>query len=58
MFGIILASHYSLKKGTELFGEKANDATTKELQQIHDMGTYEAQDSSKLTKQETREALE
>ena len=52
IFGIILASHYSLKKGTELFGEKANDMTTKELQQIHDMGTCEAQDASKLTKQE------
>ena len=32
IFGIILASHYSLKKGVEQFGEKANNATTKELQ--------------------------
>ena len=54
IFGIILASHYSLKKATNLFGEKSNKATAKKLNQIRDMETYEAQDASKLTKQEKK----
>ena len=50
ILGLILASHFSLKKGMALFGERAEKATTKELQAIHDMGTYGFQDASKLSK--------
>ena len=44
--GGILVSHFSLKNSIELFGNRAEKTTTKELQQIHDMGTYEPQDAS------------
>ena len=37
--GVILALHFSLKKGVALSGEKAEIATTKELHQIHNMGS-------------------
>ena len=49
---VILALHFSLKKGIELFGDRAEKATTKELQTIHDMSTYEPQeqDALKLSK--------
>ena len=39
--GVIFAQHFSLKKGLELFGEKADPAVHKELEQIHKMDTYE-----------------
>ena len=55
--GIIMAHQYSLKKGLELFGEKAEDATLKELQQIHDMATYTPMDPKELTKEEKAKAL-
>ena len=53
-----MASHFPLKKGIALFGDKAGKAKTKELQAIHDMDIYEPLDASKLTRQETRDALE
>ena len=37
--GIIFAQHFSLKKGLELFGGKADAAVHKELTQIHKMDT-------------------
>eukprot|EP00957_Ditylum_brightwellii_P064289 4878750-Ditylum_brightwellii.AAC.1 len=36
LLGVNLAQHYNLKKGLELFGDRVEIATTKELQQIHD----------------------
>ena len=48
----------SVKKGIALFGNKAEKTTTEELQAIHDMGTYEPLDESKLTRDEKRNALE
>ena len=50
--GVILAQHFSLKKGITLFGNKAEQATTVELQAIRDMGTYEPLDVSKLSRDE------
>ena len=58
IMGVILAQHFSLKKGIALFGDKTEQATTAELQAIHDMGTYEPLDASKLTRDEKRDALE
>ena len=58
IMGVIMASHFPLKKGIALFGDKAGKATEKELQAIHDMGTYEPLDASKLTREEKRGALE
>ena len=37
MLGMILVQQYNLKKGLELFGDRDEAATTKELQQIHDL---------------------
>ena len=39
--GVIFDQHSSLKKGLELFGEKAEAAVHKKLTQIHKMDTYE-----------------
>ena len=37
---VILVQKYGLKKGIELFSEKADDAVVKELTQIHKLETY------------------
>ena len=57
LFGVILASHYSLKKGIELFGDKATNTTSAELEKIHRMGTYEPMYFTKLTHQQRQQAL-
>eukprot|EP00957_Ditylum_brightwellii_P036209 2743355-Ditylum_brightwellii.AAC.1 len=44
LLGVILVQQYNLKKGLELFGDRAEIATSKELQQIHDFGTYVPQE--------------
>ena len=49
ILGVILIHQYNLKKGLELFGEKGELATVKELKQIHDMGTYVPFEAGKLT---------
>ena len=41
----------------ELFGDRAEEATTKELQQIHDFGIYVPQDSKSLSRVERMKAL-
>jgi hypothetical protein len=57
IMGVVFAQQYTLKKGLEKFGDRAAEATTKELKQIHDMGTYQPLDATKLTKKERMEAL-
>ena len=49
--GLIMIHHYTLKKGLELYGDKAEKATVKEFTQIHDMDTYTPMDASKLTRE-------
>ena len=49
IMGVIFAHQYTLKRGLEKFGERAEEATTKELKQIHDMGTYQSMNAIKLT---------
>jgi len=39
IIGVMLVQQYSLKKGTELFGERADAAVKKELTQINDLET-------------------
>ena len=56
--GVVMVECFSLKKGIRLSGDKAGEATTTELQAIHDMGTYEPLAVSKLTREEKRGALE
>ena len=52
-----MASHYSLKKGVEIFSKPSSKATTVELSKIHTMGTYEPMDSKNLTKNQKQQAL-
>ena len=54
---MILVQQYNFKKGLELFGDRAEAATTKELQQIHDVGTYVPQDVKELIRAERLKAL-
>ena len=49
IMGVILAHQYTPKKGIKKFGERAEEATSKELKQIHDMGAYQPMDATKLT---------
>ena len=56
IIGLIMAHQYSLKKGMELFGERAEKARMKELSQIQDMETYTPMDLSKLSNEEKRKA--
>ena len=55
--GVILVQQYNLKKGLELFGDRAEVATTKELQQIHNFGTYVPQEATSLSRAERMKAL-
>ena len=56
--GLVLAQMYSLRKGTELFGEKAEQATMTELSQIDDFETYRPLHKHDLSEQDRRDALE
>jgi hypothetical protein len=40
VMGVILAQQYSVNKGIKLFGDRAKEAISKELQQLHDYETY------------------
>ena len=39
--GVVFSQQHSLRKGREIFGEKADTAIKKELQKIHDLETYD-----------------
>ena len=56
--GLVLAQMYSLRNGTELFGEKAEKATMTELSQIDDFETYWPLHKHDLSEQDRRDALE
>ena len=55
--GVIFSQNFSLKKGLELFGEKADAAVHKELSQIHKMDTYEPLHKSDLSFEDRKKAL-
>ena len=55
--GVIFTQHFSLKKGLELFGDKADIAVQKELTQIHKMNTYEPVQKTDLTFKNRKKAL-
>ena len=57
VMGVVFAQPYTLENRLEKFGDQAAEATTKELKKIHDMGTFEPLDSTKLTKKERIEAV-
>jgi hypothetical protein len=41
MLGVIMAQQYNIQKGIKLFGDEGRKSVSKELQQLHDMHTYE-----------------
>ena len=55
--GVILVQQYNLKKGLELFRDRAEVAMTKELQQIHDFGMYVPHEAKSLSRAERMKAL-
>ena len=52
LLGVILVQQNNLKTGLELFGDRAEEATTKEFQQIHDFGMHglQVQDTKTLSR--------
>ena len=54
ILGLVMVQQYSIKKGVELFGERAEAATLKELTQLHDMDTYVPLFAGDLTKEEKK----
>ena len=57
VLGVALVQTYSLAQGLKLFGSKAEEATTKELTQLHDMETFIPVDGNKLSYEDRKEAL-
>jgi len=57
ILGVIMINQYNLRKGLELFGDKAETATVKELSQIHEMGAYVPLEAGKLTAEQKAKAL-
>ena len=51
IMGVVLSEHYNMKNDLELFDERGEKAVTEELQNIHNMNTYEPMDASKLSYQ-------
>ena len=58
MVGLVCAQMYSLRKGTEPFGEKAEQATMTELSQIDDFETYWPLHKHGLSEQDRKDTLE
>ena len=57
LLGVILVQQYNLKKGLELFGDRAGVAMTKELQQIQDFGMHVPQEVKLISRAERMKAL-
>ena len=55
--GLILVNMYNLRKGTELFGDKADEAVMKELLEIHQFKTYKPVHKHELSQEDLKRAL-
>jgi hypothetical protein len=51
-------TQYSFKKGLKKFQDKAEDAVSKELMQLHMKDTFAPQDATELTEKQKKGALE
>ncbi len=51
---VIMAQQFSLHAGLKKFGDKAKEAVTKELAQIHEIGTYTPMNPYKMTANQKR----
>ena len=56
--GMVLANMYNLRKGTKLFGERADEAVPKELTEIDQFETYKLVHKHKLPQEDHKKALE
>ena len=56
--GLVMACMYILKKGTELFGDKADEAVLKELTEVDDFETYKPVHKEDLSPEDCKNALE
>ena len=54
---VVFTQHFRPKKDLELFGDKADVAVQKELEQIHAMDTYKPVHKSDLTFEDRKKAL-
>ena len=50
-------TQYSLNKHLQIYGEKGEHATKKELKQLHDMATFEPINPNTLTEDEEKRRL-
>jgi hypothetical protein len=57
IIGVVMAQHFSLKAGLKKFGVPGEEATTKELTQLHDMVTFIPMDPTKLSRADRLKAL-
>ena len=55
---VVLVDNFNMKKGIDIFGNRAETPVMKELQKIHDMNTYEPMDASMLTYQDRKYDLD
>ena len=58
MVGLVTAHMYNLKKGTELFGNKADEAVLNKLKEIDDFETYKPAHKEDLSYEDRNNALE
>ena len=58
LVGVVMAQQYIMKKAKELFGDKADAAVMRELNQINDFETYVPLKASDLSWKEKKRALE
>jgi len=57
IIGVDMAQHFSLKAGLKKFEVPGEEATTKELVQLHDMVTFISMDPAKLNRADRLKAL-
>ena len=57
ILGVIMVQQFSLRAGINKFGDKATTSVSKELQKIHDMGTYKPVNPDKMTKEQKMDAM-
>ncbi len=57
IIGGVMAQHFSLKAGLKRFGVPGEEATTKELTQLHDMVAFIPMDPTRLSQADRLKAL-
>ena len=46
---VVLIDHFNMKKGINIFGDRADTAVMKDIHNIHDMKNYKLMDASTMT---------